>query len=243
MPVSPRVLRRVAVLVGLAVFMSGCVRGDLEYLASDASDGRNNATAGSVRAQDYLLAYLTTLTVGANSAATGNDAYKQVFTGGTNIIGMIPGTDLADQYVIDRRALRPPRAQLPRPAARRRHLQRRDRQRGQRRRSAPARAGVRVRAAAPAPHDRRSRSGTARRTACSAPSTTRSIRWCRSPRPSRTSTSTSRARTSARACATSASRSAPRPAARACSRSCSRRSIPSTLGTRELSAVFGQGSQ
>ncbi len=80
--------------------MSGCVRGDLEYLASDATDGRDNATAGSVRAQDYILGYLTTLTMGANSASTGNDAYKQVFTGGTNIVGMIPGTDLADQYVV-----------------------------------------------------------------------------------------------------------------------------------------------
>ena len=71
MPASPRVLRRVAVLVGVAVLMSGCVRADLEYLASDASDGRDNGTAGSVRAEDYLLGYLAELTVGANPAATG----------------------------------------------------------------------------------------------------------------------------------------------------------------------------
>ena len=93
-------LRRVAVLVVLAVSMSGCVRGDLEYLASDASDGRDNGTAGSVHAQDYLLRYLTPLTVGTNSAATGTDTYKQAFSGGTNVIGVLPGSDLADQYVL-----------------------------------------------------------------------------------------------------------------------------------------------
>ena len=100
MPASPRVLRRVAVLVGLAVLMSGCVRADLDYLASDVSDGRNNDTVGSVRAQNYLLGYLAASTVGANPAASGHDAYKQVFTGGTNVIGVLPGTDLADQYVM-----------------------------------------------------------------------------------------------------------------------------------------------
>ena len=90
----------VAIVLALAVVLSGCVRGDLAYLAADASDGRNNNTAGSQRAQNYLLDYMTRWTDGANSQATGVDAYKQPFDLGTNLVGVIPGTDLADEYVM-----------------------------------------------------------------------------------------------------------------------------------------------
>ena len=67
---------------------------------SDVSDGRNNDTAGSVRAQNYLLGYLGVSAVGANSAGTGEDAYQQAFTGGTNVLGLIKGKDLPNEYVI-----------------------------------------------------------------------------------------------------------------------------------------------
>ena len=89
-----------AIVVGLAVALSGCVRADVLNLAGDTTDGRNNNTPGSTLAQNYLLEALTGLTDGANSAATGVDAYKQPFDQGTNIVGVIPGTDLADQYVM-----------------------------------------------------------------------------------------------------------------------------------------------
>ncbi len=89
-----------AIVVGLAVALSGCVRADVLNLAGDATDGRNNNTPGSTLAQNYLLEALTGLTDGANSAATGVDAYKQPFDQGTNLVGVIPGTDLADQYVM-----------------------------------------------------------------------------------------------------------------------------------------------
>ena len=51
-------------------------------------------------AQNYLLDYMTRWMDGANSQATGVDAYKQPFDLGTNLIGVIPGTDLADEYVM-----------------------------------------------------------------------------------------------------------------------------------------------
>ena len=88
------------IVVGLAVALSGCVRADVLNLAGDATDGRNNNTPGSTLAQNYLLDALTGLTEGANSAATGVDAYKQPFDQGTNLVGVIPGTDLADEYVM-----------------------------------------------------------------------------------------------------------------------------------------------
>ena len=83
----------------IALACSGCVRVDLQKLASDAADGRNNGTPGSVLAQDYILNYLRGWTTGPN-AGTGDERYKQAFDGGTNLIGVLPGTDLADEYVI-----------------------------------------------------------------------------------------------------------------------------------------------
>jgi Zn-dependent M28 family amino/carboxypeptidase len=89
-----------AVVAAVAMLLSSCVGLDVVNLASDAADGRNNDTPGSTLAQNYLLAYLTQNLQGANSAATGVDAYKQPFTGGTNIVAVLPGTDLANQYVL-----------------------------------------------------------------------------------------------------------------------------------------------
>jgi Zn-dependent M28 family amino/carboxypeptidase len=89
-----------AVLVSVAALLSGCVQFDVQKLASDAYDGRDNNTAGSVRAQNLLIGYLRNWTAAANTSATGDNAYKQPFDLGTNIIGVLPGTDLADEYVM-----------------------------------------------------------------------------------------------------------------------------------------------
>ncbi|HEX5096386.1 MAG TPA: M28 family peptidase [Acidimicrobiia bacterium] len=96
-----RVRRLVVIGLGAAMLLacSGCVRVDLQRLASDAADGRDNGTAGSVLAQDYILDYLRSWTSGPN-AGTGDERYKQAFAGGTNLIGVLPGTDLADEYVL-----------------------------------------------------------------------------------------------------------------------------------------------
>jgi Zn-dependent M28 family amino/carboxypeptidase len=88
------------VLLAAVALLSGCLQFDLEQLASDEMGGRPNNTPASVKAQDYILGYLTPWTEGANPAGTGRDAYLQPFTGGANVIGILPGTDLAHEYVM-----------------------------------------------------------------------------------------------------------------------------------------------
>lgn len=67
-------------------------------LADDAMQGRDNATDGSVAAQETLIAVMSTFAMPWD--ATGGDGYRQAFAGGSNVIGIIPGSDLADEYVM-----------------------------------------------------------------------------------------------------------------------------------------------
>ena len=98
---STRRVARAAGIAALAVaLLSGCLESDVRVLSSDALGGRANATPGSVSAQEYILGYLEKWTDPVDSSATGRDAYKQQFDGGTNLLGIIPGTDLADEYVL-----------------------------------------------------------------------------------------------------------------------------------------------
>jgi hypothetical protein len=73
---------------------------DLQALASDATQGRDNATPGSSLAQRYLISQLKTFAVGLNTSRSGDDAFKQPIDGGTNILGLIRGDELSDEYVI-----------------------------------------------------------------------------------------------------------------------------------------------
>ena len=57
-------------------------------------------TPGGILARDFLVDELQPLAVGANTAATGDGAYLQAFPGGTNVVAIVPGTDLADEYVM-----------------------------------------------------------------------------------------------------------------------------------------------
>ncbi len=82
---------------------------DETVIASDAMQGRNNLTQGSVNAQSYLIYRLKSMAVGLDTTKTGDDAFKQSWAGGTNILAKIPGTDLAERVRDRRRALRPPR--------------------------------------------------------------------------------------------------------------------------------------
>ena len=75
-------------------------RADVEFLASDETNGRDNDTPGSLLAQEYLMDQLVAMgAVGLNTAAVvgSRDAFRQEFSfpdgssSGTNIIGMIPG--------------------------------------------------------------------------------------------------------------------------------------------------------
>jgi len=87
-------------VVAVAAMFSGCTFTDVATLASDAMQGRDNNTPGSLMAQQYLIDQLKPIAQGANTALTGDAAYTQPITSGTNIIAIIPGTDLANQYVM-----------------------------------------------------------------------------------------------------------------------------------------------
>jgi Peptidase family M28 len=70
----------------------------VETLASDDMAGRDNGTPGSAAAQDFLVGQLSEFA--QPLVPTGPDGYRQTFDVGTNLVGIIPGGDLADQYVI-----------------------------------------------------------------------------------------------------------------------------------------------
>lgn len=79
--------------------------GDLLALASDAMMGRDNNTPGSTMAQDYLITALQEMGVaGLDSGQTGDAAYKQPYVQsgktGTNILAVIPGSALPNEYVL-----------------------------------------------------------------------------------------------------------------------------------------------
>ena len=83
------------------LFSSACAVINVDNLAADSLNGRDNNTPGSVTAQNYLINLLSGFGApGLNTGATGNDAYRQTFPAGTNILALIPGTDLAHEYVV-----------------------------------------------------------------------------------------------------------------------------------------------
>jgi Peptidase family M28 len=69
-------------------------------VSSDLMAGRQNGTQGSSNAQGFLMYRLRSFAEGYDQTKSGDDAFKQPFDGGTNILAKIPGTDLADQYVV-----------------------------------------------------------------------------------------------------------------------------------------------
>lgn len=73
---------------------------DVAFLADDALLGRDNDTPGSITAQDYLIAEMEKIGAVGLSPGSGDATFKQAINLGTNIIGMLPGTDLANEYVI-----------------------------------------------------------------------------------------------------------------------------------------------
>ena len=80
------------------------VRSPTRQLASDKLAGRDNATPGSEVAQALLIPRLARISDGLNEAQTGDDAFRQSFVQagvvGTNLLGVIRGRELPDQYVI-----------------------------------------------------------------------------------------------------------------------------------------------
>ena len=79
---------------------STATRALVEALASDELDGRDSGTAGSAAARELLISQLAEFAEPAFPGDAGEAGFVQEFDGGTNILAMIPGGELADQYVI-----------------------------------------------------------------------------------------------------------------------------------------------
>ena len=70
-------------------------------LASDDLEGRDDGTPGSVAAQDVIIEQLQA--IGAeplSGSADDPDAYRQTFANGTNVLAVLPGSELPDEYVV-----------------------------------------------------------------------------------------------------------------------------------------------
>jgi hypothetical protein len=76
----------------------------VKKLAGAKFVGRDNSTPGSLAAQTYLIRKLRRLGPGLNGGGTDDAAYQQPFThlgqSGTNLLAVMPGSDLASEYVM-----------------------------------------------------------------------------------------------------------------------------------------------
>jgi Peptidase family M28 len=77
-----------------------CSKLIVSRLAADELGGRDNETPGSALARSFLIDQLKPISRGLNSSAAGDGAYTQRFPGGTNVVSLIRGTDLADEYLV-----------------------------------------------------------------------------------------------------------------------------------------------
>ena len=77
---------------------------DLIALADDALLGRNNDTPASAAARQLLIDRLSEFSTGLDTTQSGDAAFKQPFTqsgkNGTNILAVIPGSELPNEYVM-----------------------------------------------------------------------------------------------------------------------------------------------
>jgi Zn-dependent M28 family amino/carboxypeptidase len=88
-------LRPLLVLaLGALALPSGCAFVDVHKLAGDATAGRNNNTAGSTAARQYILDQIRPITDPVGGS------YTHAINLGTNVLGVVPGTDLPDEHVI-----------------------------------------------------------------------------------------------------------------------------------------------
>ncbi len=80
------------------------VRSIVKRLSGQMFRGRDNDTPESDHAQRLLIRKLRRLGTGLNAAATGDDAFRQPFEqsgqAGTNLLAVIRGRELPDEYVI-----------------------------------------------------------------------------------------------------------------------------------------------
>jgi len=88
-----------AARAALANLDASYFQSQLLVLADDAMLGRQNQTEGGQAARDHIIAQLQSLGV---QPAGDNGGFEQVFAEGTNVLGIVPGTDpaLADEFVL-----------------------------------------------------------------------------------------------------------------------------------------------
>lgn len=95
---------RVRVIAAMCVLLvavtSGCTWRDIQVLASDAMDGRRAGTPGGAAARHYVAERLASFAQPIHPELTGDARYEQPFAQGTNVVGIIPGTELPDEYVL-----------------------------------------------------------------------------------------------------------------------------------------------
>lgn len=72
----------------------------VERLASDEMEGRDNLSPGSVLAQSFLYDELVKFAEPIFPAAPGIEGYLQPYALGTNVLAIVPGGELADEYVM-----------------------------------------------------------------------------------------------------------------------------------------------
>ena len=85
---------RALVAIAACALLAGCAAVDVRRLAGDDTAGRNNNTAGSTTARQFLLNEIQSITDPVGGS------YTHAINLGTNVLGVIPGTDLPGKYVI-----------------------------------------------------------------------------------------------------------------------------------------------
>jgi Zn-dependent M28 family amino/carboxypeptidase len=89
-----------AVLALTAMTLTSCLSFDVSTLSSDAFQGRRTGTAGAAMARQFLSTRLAHYAQPIHPELTGEAAYDQVLGSLTNVVGIIPGTELPNQYVV-----------------------------------------------------------------------------------------------------------------------------------------------
>jgi Peptidase family M28 len=72
----------------------------VEALAADELTGRDNGTPGSAAAQQLLSEQLAQFAQPVDPTRAGLDGFRQEFPAGINLLGVIPGGDLAEEWVV-----------------------------------------------------------------------------------------------------------------------------------------------
>jgi len=76
------------------------VRTIIETLASDEFGGRDNQSEGSAMSRQFLFEQLSQFAEPIDPNAEGVEGYLQPYSNGTNVVAIVPGGELADEYVM-----------------------------------------------------------------------------------------------------------------------------------------------